>query len=447
MEHELARYPSKSIATEPINPWNGTFSDTPAPQYGYEHNSMDNFFPDGNVFRSSSVKLAVGSVSSVPKMMFHPISGSRDDVDDDTDSHSMDEATPSIFLQQVSTFSQPDDTHNLRDLEIDFPFTPHTDHADQRGSFGEFLAFVRPRLQHITNAPYKEGPASVFASRSTESPANEFNEVPSLVPESPFQGEVERFLPADDTEGRVVIQTPHGPALLLSSQTFSRLSSPAVASSATPKTATPSSNRKFQHWSEEEDNMLKDAIAVEGKAPYNWKRIAKNNFSNTRSGLQCKSRWTKSLKPGLVRGIWQAHEDALILEMRLDGMKWSAIAEYLPGRIGEHVRDRYVNFLDPTLKRTPWTKEEDTILFEQQRFMGNRWTEISKSLPGRSENAVKNRWHNAKMTQRRRIRKQVTDRSREEQSKRARSHCGSSVSVEEDFAEEPLAEASGVIGV
>ena len=130
----------------------------------------------------------------------------------------------------------------------------------------------------------------------------------------------------------------------------------------------------------------------------------------------------QSLQPGVIRGSWQQHEDDVITEMRSNGMKWAAIAELLPGRIGEHVRDRYVNFLDPSLKKTPWTIEEDRILFREQCRIGNKWTEISQFIPGRSENAVKNRWHNAKMTQRRKLRREANERSRIEQGKRARSH-------------------------
>lgn len=131
----------------------------------------------------------------------------------------------------------------------------------------------------------------------------------------------------------------------------------------------------------------------------------------------------QSLQPGLVRGRWKPQEDDIIVELRSHGMKWGEIAESLPGRIGEHIRERYVNTLDPTLTKMPWTREEDAMLLQKQRELGNKWTDISKFLPGRSENAVKNRWHNAKMTQRRRMRQQAAERKRQEQQKKARQHC------------------------
>jgi hypothetical protein len=37
--------------------------------------------------------------------------------------------------------------------------------------------------------------------------------------------------------------------------------------------------------------------------------------------------------------------------------------------------------------------EEDAALLNAQRLVGNRWSEIAKQLPGRAENAVKNRYN------------------------------------------------------
>ena len=105
------------------------------------------------------------------------------------------------------------------------------------------------------------------------------------------------------------------------------------------------------------------------------------------------------LRPGIIRGGWWPSEDKVILEKVDQGYRWRDIAEVLPGRTSESIRDRYNNHLDPYLKKSKWTKEEDRILFTEQFRIGNKWTEISKKLPGRSVNSVKNRYYNTKKSQ------------------------------------------------
>ncbi|CEL92647.1 unnamed protein product [Vitrella brassicaformis CCMP3155] len=152
-------------------------------------------------------------------------------------------------------------------------------------------------------------------------------------------------------------------------------------------------------WTQEEDEALRESVRVNGGK--SWKRIA--TFLPGRSDVQCLNRWHTVLKPTLVRGTWTQEEDDVLRELVAvhGAAKWSSIAKMLNERLGTYrlgkqCRERWTNHLDPTITRTEWTEEEDALLLAEQESIGNKWSDISKKLPGRTENAVKNRWNSLK---------------------------------------------------
>ena len=97
---------------------------------------------------------------------------------------------------------------------------------------------------------------------------------------------------------------------------------------------------------------------------------------------------------------WSSEEDAAILAyVQREGTRWCVIAEFLNGRTDDAVRNRYLRLVKKTEQQIShlrggdmWTTEEDALILDGVARFGQRWRTIVELLPGRTVNAVRNRY-------------------------------------------------------
>lgn len=163
-------------------------------------------------------------------------------------------------------------------------------------------------------------------------------------------------------------------------------------------------SRRAKKWSQGEDARLLEAVNKFGEG--NWKKISE--YVGTKSNTQCLQRYRRGLKP--KPGHFTHTEDEIIIKLVKEQLgeslgdlgdiyaesrkvDWNIVVKNgLPERSTRQVRDRWMSNLSPSLNKANFTKDEDDLIVNMQLQMGNAWSTIARSFPGRHQDAVKGRY-------------------------------------------------------
>ena len=155
------------------------------------------------------------------------------------------------------------------------------------------------------------------------------------------------------------------------------------------------SNRIKKHitskWTNNEYTSLIDLVQNNGE---DWQTIS--NTIKNKTPFQCMQKFKNSQRSA-KKGNWLKKEDTILLTWvkKYGATKWTECSKLIKGRCGKQCRERWVNILNPKVKKGNWSSEEQNNIFNNLSVFFTSWSSMSKLLPGRTENSIKNYFYSS----------------------------------------------------